>query len=203
MKTLFLFRHTLNLAGLVTREGFALAEAVGQSIDLRVPPTDVGPDVMWIQPRIARIFHGMLLRTAQTAIAFCKGLGYVPTLMPAVSGLGDDAMFKEMANDAFRAAQKTMSNLQALQASHPAKRYVEWAKEARVAVDSMFEQMSDDEIAVGIFHSPTIELAASTLQNDLVPNPDGWDSLKEMDALVFVQSTGGLLGVTKVIRAKR
>ena len=203
MKTLYLLRHTLNLGGLVTHEGFALAEAQGQSLDLRVPPTDVGPDVTWINPRIARLFHGLLLRTAQPALAFCKGLGYVPTFMPAVSGLGDDAMFKEMANEAFRAAQKTMSNLQALQASHPAERYVEWAKGSRAAVDSMFEQMGDDEIAVGFFHSPTIELAASTLQNDLVPLPDGWNNLKELDGLVFVQSTGGLLGVTKIIRAKR
>lgn len=194
MKTLHLRRHTLNTGGFVVAVGHNLAKNEGRRLN------DVGITISF-----RRVFHGPLIRTLQTAWAFFEGFGSdFPILMPAVQGLGDDKLFgpDEMVTPEFREAQKTMPNLAALDKVFPAERVQKWQQAAGDAGRSMFEQVSDEEIAIGFFHSPTVELVV----RDLVPEAnrlEGWDSMKEMDGVVIEQDDEGSHRVVEVIRANR
>jgi hypothetical protein len=123
--------------------------------------------------------------------------------MPVVTGLGDDKMFgsDEMVTPEFREVQKHMPNLAAIDKVFPADRVQQWQAAAGQAGRSMFEQIAYNGIAIGFFHSPTVELVV----RDIVPEAnrlDGWDSMKEMDGVVIVQDDG-TYHVTEVIRAQR
>lgn len=210
MKTLHLRRHSMKDGAndTIGPKGLALAKAEGEKkTGLGVHEVGDGPDAMYVNNAYARIFHGVLIRTLQTVYGFAQGLGYTPTLMPMVKGLGDQATFVEMVNDAFKSAVKDgKSNLAALGHAHSATRVSSWAKEAVDALESMFDQMTDDEVAIGFFHSPTIELAAANCVTFGTALPKGWDDLKEMDGLVFVQNRIPMVSgieVIQVIRAQR
>ena len=157
---------------------------------------------------IHRLFHGPLVRTAQTALAFCQGLcGILPDVMPVVLEIGTDELFREMATEQFRVAVKAgMSNFYALQAAHPEDKIVQWMDHSQKGVQSMFDQMEDGETAIAFGHSPVIELAA--LAYDAGEQPvekivTGWDNLSDLEGLIFegafLEGQKGLIAVTRKI----
>jgi hypothetical protein len=147
MKTLHLRRHSTKdgSQNTIGEKGLKLASIEGERADTTV---------------YTRVFHGPLVRTAQTALAFINGLNYGLAPMPVVFGLGSDALFAEMANEAWKVAVKGGArNFEALLVAHPINQVKIWAMDAKAAVEQMFAAMEDDETAIGFFHSPTIELA--------------------------------------------
>lgn len=135
-----------------------------------------------------KLFHGPLVRTAQTALAFCQGLGYTPFIMPVVSGLGDEALFAKMVTEEFRAAvKKGLSNFAAVQLVHDSEKIAAWTNQARLALMQMFDSMKDCEIGIGFFHSPTIELTALACSaSDVADAAEDWTRLRDLEGLVFV-----------------
>lgn len=173
MKTLILLRHSLKDGPNDTIGPKGLKLAWEQGLNAK----EIRPEV---------IFHGPLVRTAQTALAFCEGLGYVPRITPVIYGLGDSTLFAEIATPEFRTAAKSTSFFRATLQTHGVEKTKIWAELGLQAVKSMFEQMDDDEnkLAIGFFHSPTIELAAwacGVEQSGI----DDWDKFSEMEGLTF------------------
>lgn len=143
-----------------------------------------------------RLFYGPLVRTAQTALAFLEAFMRPPITMPVVQGLGDDALFKEIVNDTFkRAIAAGQTNLAATLMAHPSERCTIWQMHAGAAVEQMFDALGEGEMGLGFFHSPTIEMAASSfgfVVTDL--------KLAELEGLEFTQDANGVVRVTTVIR---
>lgn len=152
--------------------------------------------------RYKKLFHGQLIRTAQTALAFCQGFGYVPAVMPVMDGLGDDALFAEIANAGFKAAVASgLSNFAATRQVHGDEQASIWAHRGCGAVETMFFSMNDNEVGVGFFHSPTIELVAwhyGAEHSEI----DGWDQLKDMEGLVFACDDSRIILVAGKISVK-
>lgn len=182
MKTLYYRRHSIKdgaVEDTIGAQGLALARSEGEAQE-------------W---QINRIFHGPLVRTAQTALAF--SVGYIPSLptlplpqvMPVVLEIGTEELFREMATEQFRAAVKAgQSNFQALFVAHPVEKIEKWADKALTGVNSIFDQMENgrgNEVAIAFGHSPVIELAAWDLGNfqDL---PQDYQRLGDLEGLIFV-----------------
>ncbi|OGE87807.1 MAG: hypothetical protein A3J07_03790 [Candidatus Doudnabacteria bacterium RIFCSPLOWO2_02_FULL_49_13] len=162
MKRLHYRRHSLKDGAndTIGPKGLALAEAEGQKkTKLGKHEVGDGPDAMFVNNHFARIFHGVLIRTLQTAYAFAKGLGYTPPLMPVVAEIGTPEFAAEIGTDAFKAAYKETSNyLKATRQAHGDEKAREFATRVVESVIAMFNQMAEDETAVAFGHSPMIDL---------------------------------------------
>lgn len=189
VKTLVLFRHTTKDGPneTVGPQGFDLAASQGaaQSNYIKLADAEDGMDGDW-QSRLSKLFYGWQFQNLQTALGFCKGLGFVPTLMPVVSGLGDDALFSEIITDEFRAAVAGgLSNFAAIRQVHGHQQSVAWAEQCRLALITIFEAMADGQTGVGFFYGIPIVLAAwacgATEDEEHI-----WDHLGLMEALVFI-----------------
>lgn len=136
---------------------------------------------------VERVFHGSLVRTAQTALAYLEGQGNSLFIVePVIEEIGTDALFAEIANDAFRAATKEgASNFDALIAVHGVDKAEEWALAAAKGVTKMFDAMVGDEVAIAFGHSPTIEMAAWAI-NEYEPLPNKLTALNDMEGIVFL-----------------
>ncbi len=147
-----------------------------------------------------KLFHGPLVRTAQTSLAFCESQADAPRTMPIVMEIGNPKTLGDMVNDEFKKAQaEGLSNLECLKRAHDTYRVMDFGSEALAALTGMFEAMDDHDDAIAFGHSPVIELAAMGFDE----LPEGWDKLDELDGLTFEQDTDGHIRVTAVIRAER
>jgi hypothetical protein len=131
-----------------------------------------------------RLFYGPFLETTQTALAFCEGLNNMPTSNPVRVGLGDKTLFVEISTPEFKlAATNGMSNFNAVKEIHGEAKAMIWAEVSKSSVLSMFDQLKHNEVGVGFFLSPMIELAAWCCGANSVPK--GWDRLGDMEGLIF------------------
>ena len=136
------------------------------------------------------LFHGPLVRTAQTALAFCKGLGYVPEIMPVVHEIGTDELFAEIATSEFwRAVEGGASYFQALLVAHDETKAQEWAGPIAESIHKMLDDIDDNQTAIVFGHSPVIELAAWIILGFKLP--EGHDRLDEMEGIVFATDDVG------------
>lgn len=150
MKTLVLRLHSITDGpnNAIGPEGLELAKRQGQLT------SDRGID-------FNQLFYAPYVATAQTALAFCEGLNYVPATTPVVSDLDYGALLAEISTDQFASTVKSgLSNFMAILQVHGEAKAKQWAELAHRDVLWMFDQMEYGEDAIGFFHSPTIELAA-------------------------------------------
>jgi len=189
MKILYYRRHSLRNGDYISPEGLHLALKEGALSDVI----------------FSEAFHGPLVRTAQTLLAFLMGTSIECTIHPVIEEIGTNDVLTSMANEAFRLGQgQDLPHLTCLRAAHDQATYDKYAATARLAVRKMFDAMEDGSFGIAFGHSPMIELSATGLEAHPEGKlPEGWDDLKEMDGLVFVQHDDGKLIVESVIRAKR
>lgn len=157
MKKIYYFRHSKKNGSIIAEEGIILA--VESAINVQ-------------EIQFTDLFHGILIRTAQTLIAIITGLScrlkgtkLIPPvegakLHPPIDEIGNQEKFDEIVSDEFRKLTKEgKSNLEALRKTlSPEKfqKFLEWAAEG---VKKMFSQMEGDN-ALACGHSPVIEAAA-------------------------------------------
>lgn len=203
IKMLHLRRHSIKDGPdqTIGPKGLELAIREGKRVDLGTVPV-VGPPVQeqdemalldsgqTAKRRYDKLFHGPQVQNAQTALAFCQGLGYVPRVMPIVNGLGNDNLFAEIITEEFKAAvQSGLSNFAAVRQVHCDIKVAAWADRGRMAVTRMFDEMGDGEIGAGFFYGIPIELAAWACGagDDTVKE---WTGLREAEGLIFVWDPG-------------
>jgi hypothetical protein len=190
MKKLFYFRHSSKdgINNTIGPKGLALARKVGD----------------WLydseeELEFDRVFHGTLIRTAQTALAFTAGYGAVGDIMPVVMGLGDDAVFGEMVKPSqFRTLASSMGNFRALSQCHDASAVQKWAEGALSTVREMFDSLQADETGAAFGHSPMIELALAGIlgTNDL---PEEYLTFSDMEGVELqMEEDGAIKPVRKI-----
>lgn len=191
MKTLWMFRHSIKdgLDNSIGPKGIALAEEFGNWLEDE-----------WAcgETNFTKVFCGPLPRTSQTALAFFAGLHDYAKPMPVIQKFGDDDLFKIMANDAFRSSVKSgKKNFEALLSAHPVAQVQAWSLDAFTGIKECFDQMEEDELAIGFGHSPIIELAAWCCKHW---EPFSEDlNLAEMEVLVFTKDDEGDIYVVNKI----
>lgn len=154
-------------------------------------------------PTFDRLFHGPLVRTAQTALAFCSGLMYAPDSMPVVEEIGTDALFAEIATPELREAVKAgASNFDALVQVHGEAKAKEWAAVAAEGVCKMFDAMGENETAVAFGHSPVIELAAWRMVG-YATTSDDLRRLDDLEGIVFTQQDSKAIEVSGKISVEK
>jgi hypothetical protein len=198
IKVLHLRRHS-NKDGSIQTIGFKgleLARSQGELVNLGLAPMVGQPtqeeDEMALlessQPtkrRYDKLFHGHQIQNAQTALAFCQGLGYTPRVMPIV-WLGDDSTLKIIATPEFnQAVADGLTFYAAIRQVHKNENFMAWAEYCRMAVIAMFDAMKNREIGVGFFYGIPIELAAWACGAD-EEDQVIWTGHREMEGLVFV-----------------
>lgn len=192
MKKLHLLRHSIKDGpnGIIGPRGLKLARNQGQLVNLgHIEPVRTvgeGPESVRRERRYGRLFLGPQIENAQTALAFCGGLGYTPELMPMVYGLGDELQFGEIITREFvRAVAGGLSSFEAIRQVHGDQKALDWGNRDLMALIEMFSVLEDDEIGAGFFHGIPIELAAWACG---APEEDRaiWTGLKETEGLVFV-----------------
>jgi len=175
MKKLTLYRHsekTQDGNHISFTDGLRLAMATGATI------TD----------NISHVFHGPLPRTAETACYLVAGNPNAfsdATQHDPIVGLGDNDLFSEMFPDNVRNLVGKYSVLGAVFQGHGDTVASEFAQRGIDAINEMFDLMENDEIGVGMFHDPTISLAAHFIG---LPNAR---SLKSMESITFIQDDDG------------
>ncbi|MBI2607809.1 MAG: hypothetical protein HYW51_03205 [Candidatus Doudnabacteria bacterium] len=175
MKTLHYRRHSLKDGNYISAEGLRLAFREGALCGVIHH----------------KVFHGPLVRTAQTLLSFLQGRTGNSMIMPIIEEIGNDTIVAAMVNDAFKAAVKEgLPNIECLRRAHDNDKLAQFAASALHAVVKMFDRMNEGDIAVAFGHSP------------IITPPEGWDKLGELDGLVFVQDAARIR-VTQVIRAQR
>ena len=207
IKVLHLRRHSIKdgPGQTIGVKGLELARGQGALVNLgfvqpKFPPASepAGDEMALIevqptQRRYGRLFCGPQVQNAQTALAFCQGLGYVPTVMPVV-GLGDDAMLKIIATPEFKqAVAGGLSFYAAIRQVHRNEDSMPWAELCRMALIAMFGDMAEGDIGIGFFYGIPIELAAWACGAG-EDTTESWTGLREMEGLVFVwdqQATEG------------
>lgn len=168
-------RHAKNVGGIVGQEELDRIQNIAS--DQNNPLSD--------EMSITDAFHGTLIRTAQTAIAWLTADGQEPRVHQPIPEIGSDDLFKEMANDEFKIAQKSMSNIEALVAVHTPEKVVEYTTNAGEGVRKMLDLIEDDGVAEAFGHDPVIPLAAKAFGAD-VP------SLKELEYIDFIWEDGNI-----------
>ena len=186
MTTLILRRHSTKDGpqDTIGPKGLLLARREGDNQDV-------------VDPEVDHIFHGPLVRTAQTALAFAGQMGCKSVSYPVVDGLGSAAMFGDMVTDAFKAGVKSgKSNFVALIETHGVERCQEWAVRACLpAVEGMFDILVDEDVGIGFFHSPTIELAAWAVAGcpDIKDFPAEYAQLGDLEGVTFYRDDEGAI----------
>lgn len=202
MKTLHYRRHsTKGTDNNLTDEGIVRAILEGlKAGEQRIPGS--GNDIDGPHRLIYdRLFHGPLIRTAQTALVFCHGLNYIPKPMPVIPEIGTDELFMEIATPEFReAAKKGASNFDATLNVHDVSWCQEWAVQAKEAIRAMFKFMRNGEYAVAFGHSPVIELAAwACWSQNFSQLPDRFRRIGDMEGIEFIQQDDGMISVGEKI----
>lgn len=186
-KVLRLRRHSTKdgaVPDTIGPKGLALAKSEGEK-DRRLP--------------IQYLFHGPLVRTAQTCGAYIMAQADDAQWMPVVPGLGDDALFAQMVTDDFRAeVKKGQTNFAAVLAAHGDLVVKTWAETCAMSVRTMLDLMDERAMAAGFFHSPTIEWAAWAINEfkDLLPE---LTQLGDMEGIEFEQDENGLITISSKI----
>jgi hypothetical protein len=137
------------------------------------------------------LFYGLLYRTVQSVLAIIAAIGCVARtrVHTPIKAIGNDELFADMANDAFKAAVKEgKTNVQAVLASHTEAHIEDYKEIAIAGVKEMLDAMPDDGFGLALGHDPVIPLAAITLGYD-------FPSLKEMEYLDFVLYDDGTITV--------
>lgn len=191
MKKLYYFRHSTKdgANNTIGPKGLALARKVGDWL------YDNEEDL-----EFDRVFHGPLIRTAQTALAFTAGYGAVGDIMPIVPEIGNDALFAEMVKPSqFRTLASVMGNFTALIQCHERSLVETWAVDhALKAVQRMFSAMEKGETAVAFGHSPMIELAVSALAGNF-ELPEEYLICNDMEGVEFQQEESGVIKAIRKI----
>lgn len=191
MKKLYYFRHSTKdgANNTIGPKGLALARKVG---DWLYDNNEEGLE-------FDCVFHGQLVRTAQTALAFTAGYGAVGDIMPIVPEIGDDELFKQMtAPSQFRTLASAMGNFKALLQCHEQTRCGEWTYLAFSAVEKMFDAMNESEAGVAFGHSPMIELALAKILHT-TELPDEYLTFGDMEGVELQQEEGEAIKVVRKI----
>lgn len=138
------------------------------------------------------VFHGELVRTAQTALIYVSCMDHGWRVMPVVPQIGNAALFAELANEALcKAVAGGASNFEAVIAAHGVEKAKGYAADAFEGVKDMFDDMgNDDDMGAAFGHSPIIELAAWAAAGfqDLPPE---FIRLSDMEGIEFVNEDDG------------
>jgi len=181
MKTLRYRRHSIKdglVKDTIGEKGIALAIAEGQ----KDGDNDIFPD---------HVFHGELVRTAQTALAYTYGLESGVKPMQVVPEIGSQTLFSELANDALRqAVSDGASNFEAVIKAHGVDVAKVYAANAADGVVAMLEACDDDDVAIAFGHSPIIELAAWALTG-FGTLTDELSKLSDLEGIVFQMDDEG------------
>ncbi len=195
MKRLFYFRHSSKDGANNTLgpKGLELAHKVGDWLyDTENGGEDDGLG-------FDKVFHGPLVRTAQTALSFMLGYGYGGDVMPIVPEIGDDALFAEMVKPSqFRTLASAMGNFKALLQCHDPNQSAEWIYLAFSAVENIFSAMNDSETGVAFGHSPMIELALAKVLGT-TELPEEYLTFGDMEGVEFQQEEGEAIKVVRKI----
>ncbi len=190
MKRLYYFRHSSKDGANNTLgpKGLALARKVGDWL------YDAEEEL-----EFDRVFHGTLVRTAQTALAFTAGYGAVGDIMPVVPEIGNDALFSQMVDPSqFRTLASAMGNFKALFQCHDSEVISSWIAEASLAVVNMFSAMEDGETGVAFGHSPMIELALAKVLGT-TELPEEYLVFGDMEGVELQQEEGGAIEAIRKI----
>ena len=190
MKRLYYFRHSSKDGANNTLgpKGLALARKVGDWL------YDAEEEL-----EFDRVFHGTLVRTAQTALAFTAGYGAVGDIMPVVPEIGSDDLFSKMvAPSQFRTLASVMGNFKALLQCHDPNQLAEWTYLAFSAVENMFNAMEDGETGVAFGHSPMIELALAKVLGT-TELPEEYLVFGDMEGVELQQEEGGAIEVIRKV----
>ena len=192
MKTLYYRRHSIKDGpnNTIGPEGLELAQSEGEHAG------NIGEEYYWM-------FHGPLIRTAQTALAFLSGLALgsrtltlIPIPMPIIEEIGTDELFAKIGTPECHAAVKSgMSNLMATLTTHPDV-VGEFITTAMAGVKKMFSMIDDGPPSIAFGHSPMIELAAYGIDKSQY-------TLGELEGLVFIQDDNGDIAVARKISTSK
>ena len=111
--------------------------------------------------RVSKATHGVLVRTAQTLLAFLTaGPSRSVKILPPIAEFGSNELFAEMTGHSeFRERAKLAGNFRALIQCHGHHKCMEWAEQCAHGVLKFFDQLEEGETGVFVTHSPTLELA--------------------------------------------
>ncbi|MFA6466536.1 MAG: histidine phosphatase family protein [Patescibacteria group bacterium] len=141
---------------------------------------------------VQHIFVSPLIRTTETAYAMISGrFAFDQTAVHnAVTGLGDDEMFRQMVTAEFKdAVSHGASNLDALSV-HSDEFIADLIARGEMAIRAMFDAMLDGQLGVGLFHDPTIPMLARHF------GLTDARSLNSMEAITFRCSPSGVISAT-------
>jgi len=174
MKKLFYVRHSLKEGDVISAEGLVKAKELG----------------MRFSETVTDLFHGILVRTAQTLIAVMTGMGKFcenTTLHPVIEEIGTQDLFDEMVTPAFKEARKTASsNLEALMMENiEVSNFPFFLHNSGAGVEKMFSMMSDGGVGLAIGHDPIISLATEHFGLKL----NGYQ-MKELEYIIFTEENG-------------
>lgn len=182
MKTLILFRHSFKTSdNHISLEGERLALAVADS-QLGQAKNHVCCAFCNNLPRTYETLTAMGIdETSQVTVLNLLGSNelFAVMLEPTVNGKG----FKDLA--------PTLGNRQAVKALHTSAMYNLFITLAHQAVKLMLGEMDNDSLAVGVFHSPTVEIAAEAYGHDCP------DIFPEMSYVIFQMDNIGNIWVSK------
>ncbi len=185
MKTMLLFRHSKKekegpLKDTLGTVGIKLAEDQGFSVFRRREGGE----------GIDKIFHTVLLRSAQTAMAFMVAWNPPYQLMPVVQGLGSNEEFVPVCPaDVMALYDGGMPHFQAMQECFSDDVMKGWASKGLDVMNGIFGQMEEGETALVIGHSPFVEFAVWGCVGRL---PDACLNLPEMAGFKLINKEGSI-----------
>ncbi len=190
MKTLYYFRHSTKdgVNNTIGPKGLKLAKDVGEWL------------MLWDSTIVIhKAFHGLLVRTAQTALAFFCGFLDTPEVMPVVTEIGDDALFAEMVKPSqFRTLASAIGDFRALIQCHDSENIKALGALSMVGVVKMFDEIGYGETGVAFGHSPMIELALMSTLNT-IDLPEEYLTFGDMEGVELHLDEHGTVTVIRKI----
>lgn len=173
MKDLLIFRHSIKESdGLLGEKGLALAKAQGANFH-------------GIQ--FDKLFHSILPRTMQTALAFVAGQisdgdhgrTWDLTIMGPIPEFGNEDLFNAITRPPkFREVAKAKGNFLATLELHDYAQVQSWAIGALLGILLAFDELGQRKAGLAFTHSPILELALwaagdyQPLREDLLVFPE-------------------------------
>ncbi|MCD4760374.1 hypothetical protein K8R42_00565 [bacterium] len=185
VRTLTLHRHSdkteheLDKGKRISAGGAKLANGVASRLYPANQPIDI-------------VFHGPLPRTLQTLTYMMfnnAAFDNVVQYPEPISGLGDDAMFATMFTDEVKVLIPEHGLLGAILEYYDDETAKAFANQCLAGIKAQFDLMELGQTGVGVFHDPTIALAAWLLGYEDVR------SLESMESISFQQDTDGTITV--------